>query len=196
MPRKVLNSHKKRKAQLQEKRAVKRGELDPEVVKEKHRARRQPSQAHHRVSTVTGSDRLKSVFTNVPKEYLVKTRNLAFSLTLKRPLDGEDARFPIELLTERDVEGRLRCPERPKFKFGITKKELEKNEEGVFKKWKEGVEEVMRDWMASGEIPTQEGHSEGSEELVKDTAENSQATVEWPRGPSWFEANLEVWRQL
>ncbi len=74
---------------------------------------------------------------------------------------------------ERD-EGKLSCPSRQKFKFGQTKKEVEKNEEGWFKKWLRSTQEVIESWV---------------------TGEEEEEGV-WPRSTSWFETNLEVWRQL
>jgi hypothetical protein len=50
------------------------------------------------------------------------------------------------LYEERD-QGALTCPARPKFKFGQTKKEVERNEEGWFKKWLRATQEIVEDWV-------------------------------------------------
>jgi len=93
-------------------------------------------------------------------------------------------------LFERDEKRKLTCPARPKFRVGQTKKEVETNEEGWFKKWLEGVDGVMKPWIdGEGEEEDQDGDDEGE---VKEEVDDGQ----WPRSPSWFEANLEVWRQL
>jgi len=94
----------------------------------------------------------------------------------------------VELL-ERDKEKRLTCPSRPKFRYDMTKKEVEKNEEGWFKKWMKSTDEIMDEWI-DGE-PVEEPvviNGEGQDELEKKAS--------WPRSVSWFETNLEVWRQL
>jgi len=71
----------------------------------------------------------------------------------------------------------------------MTKKEVEKNEEGWFKKWMKSTDEIMDDWI-DGE-PVEEPvimKSEDQDEVEKKPS--------WPRSVSLFETNLEVWRQL
>jgi hypothetical protein len=119
---------------------------------------------------------------------LETTKSLAHSTTLDRPIPGDYAIFPVEQML-RD-EGRLTCPARPKFRFGQTKKEVEKNEEGLFKKWLKSTEEVVTEWVEGGEVV------EDEEETGAQADEQVQKKQEWPRSPSWFETNLEVWRQL
>lgn len=88
--------------------------------------------------------------------------------------------------------------------YGQTKKEVEKNEEGMFKKWLKATEEIVKDWVVNEKI---DEHIEGAsiegntQQDVEDAAEKEDGGVEdgqevWPRSPSWFETNLEVWRQL
>ena len=113
--------------------------------------------------------RLQSKFIALTPEYIARTRDLAYSTVLDRPIPPQNAEFPIDLLL-RD-EGKLTCPTRPKFRYDQTKKEVEKNEEGMFKKWLKTTEETVEEWVHGGD-------------------------EEWPRSPTWFETNLEVWRQL
>jgi hypothetical protein len=94
---------------------------------------------------------------------------------------------------EGEGEERLSCPARPKFKFGQTKKEVERNEEGVFGKWLEGVKGVVQDWSEGGGDVREGELAVDNEEKVEEDEED---VVKWPRGSSWFETNLEVWRQL
>jgi len=62
----------------------------------------------------------------------------------------------------------------------MSKTEVEKNEEGLFKKWLDQTDQVLKEWVDSGpDIPT-----------------GSQGEGVMPRAPTHFERNLEVWRQL
>jgi hypothetical protein len=94
---------------------------------------------------------------------------------------------------ERDG-GRLTCPSRPKFRVGAGKKEVERNEEGWFRQWLAGTEAVVEEWVEGGEGDTEEGNE--GEEGIGGREEDREEGVTWPRSPSWFETNLEVWRQL
>lgn len=167
MPRKTPYSHKKKKAQLQQQRAKKRGE-ESELVTHQKKRRQAPGR-----SDPNAGDRvraLESRFVSLPPRFLERTRDLAFADPLPRPLPPTSAQLPIKLV-ERKEGAKLSVPSRPKFRYDQTKKEVEKNEEGVFRKWLEGTREVVDAWVA--------GEEDG-----------------WPRSPSWFETNLEVWRQL
>jgi hypothetical protein len=177
MPRRKPFSNKQRKVQLQEKRASKRGESPPpESRTSKSRTLLRPSNRPQRsLPSDPTSYKLQSRFTALTSKYLETTRNLAHSTPLPRPIPAENAVFPVDWL-ERD-QGALTCPARPKFKFGQTKKEVERNEEGWFKKWLRATQEIVEDWV--------EGASDGDDEGDA-----------WPRSTSWFETNLEVWRQL
>lgn len=168
MPRRTPYSHKKKKAQLQQQRSKKRGE-EPELAAGLKKKRRQAPGR----SDPNAGDRvraLESRFVSLPPRFLERTRDLAFSDPLPRPLPPSSARFPLKLVG-RPEGARLTVPSRPKFRYDQTKKELERNEEGVFRKWLEGTREVVDEWVA--------GEEDG-----------------WQRSPSWFETNLEVWRQL
>ncbi|WWC65102.1 uncharacterized protein I303_107716 [Kwoniella dejecticola CBS 10117] len=180
IPWRKPQSGKHKRQKLLDKRALKRGDLTAEdhaaglhQLNDKYgRVKVLPSKSGG-VDPNSSSIRLKSRFYGLSSDYLDKTRDLSFEYILERPLSPESAIFPLEILTERDVEGRLTCPSRPKFKVGQSKKEVERNEEGHFKKWLAHTNEVMRDYV--------------------DSAEDDEY---WPRGPTWFETNLEVWRQL
>jgi len=188
MTRPIASSGKKRRAQLQTKRAKKRGESPPpSAVKNGSTSIRYAFQkGHAKKSGDTAGDtrKLQSRFIALTPEYLDRTRNLAHSTVLQRPLPGSSAVFPTDTLL-RD-EGRLSVPSRPKFKYGQTKREVERNEEGVFRKWLAGQREVVRRYVEDGDEEDVEG-KEGQEQSKEDM---------WPRSSSWFETNLEVWRQL
>lgn len=190
MPRRKPASAKQKKLYLQDKRAVKRGDLD---VADLHTPAAKPSNPKSRFQKSDPKDgedvskRLQSKFVTVSPEYLERTRNLAHSDGLVRPIPHEYALFPIELL-ERDQGKRLTCPSRPKFRYDMTKKEVEKNEEGWFRKWMKSTEEIMDDWI--------DGEIEDESVEVDARGDEVEKKPSWPRSVSWFETNLEVWRQL
>jgi hypothetical protein len=62
-------------------------------------------------------------------------------------------------------------PKRPKWHYGMTKEQLEQNEKDEFEKWLSDIYERYGDH-------------------VQETGDGEQ------EGLSWFEHNLEVWRQL
>ncbi|OWZ64338.1 hypothetical protein AYX14_02930 [Cryptococcus neoformans] len=188
MPRKTPISNKRRKEQLLVKRALKRGDIsveDHDAIRTQQKLKtekRGPGVVAARSGGLvdTTSRKLQSKFIALSADYVVRTRNLAYALPLQRPLAPESAVFPLEILQDRDAKRRLKCPSRPKFRYGQTKVELEKNEEGVFKKWLKDIEEVVHEWV------------DGDEEQVH----VGESIHQVPRGPTWFETNLEVWRQF
>ena len=192
MPRKVKASTKQKKTYLQDKRAVKRGELDASNLHTVTEKPANPKSRFQKSDPREGEDvsrRLQSKFVTVSPEYLERTRNLAHSDPLIRPIPHDYALFPVELL-ERDQDKRLTCPSRPKFRYDMTKKEVEKNEEGWYKKWMKSTEEIMDEWIDGEE---EEAPVTRSSDGVQDQVEKKPS---WPRSVSWFETNLEVWRQL
>lgn len=185
MPRRKPASAKQKKLYLQDKRAVKRGDLDASDLQTVAHKPANPKSKFQKSDPRLGDDvskRLQSKFVTVSPEYLERTRNLAHSDELVRPVPHEYALFPVELL-ERDAGKRLTCPARPKFRYDMTKKEVEKNEEGWYNKWIKSTEEIMDDWIEREDV-----------EASADLEEEPKA--KWPRSVSWFETNLEVWRQL
>ena len=65
----------------------------------------------------------------------------------------------------------------------MSKKEVEKNEEGWFKKWLDQTDRVLDEWVDNGSPPSDGDTESGGEVAI-------------PRAPTYFERNLEVWRQL
>ena len=65
----------------------------------------------------------------------------------------------------------------------MSKTEVEKNEEGLFKKWLDQTDQVLEEWVDSGSSPSSTTTGGQGEEVM-------------PRAPTHFERNLEVWRQL
>ncbi|TXT10992.1 hypothetical protein VHUM_01743 [Vanrija humicola] len=172
MGRKKPFSHKQKKAQLQTSRARKRGDDDEDGGGRQSNTRQHRRPLPSRSAPKGPTLRLESRFISLPPHYLERTRDLAFSTPLERPLPGTAAVFPVDVVTRSPPTGKLVIPARPKFRYGQTKKEVEKNEEGVYKKWLSGTRATLDEWVLGEE-------------------ENG-----WPVSPSWFETNLEVWRQL
>ncbi|KII93170.1 hypothetical protein PLICRDRAFT_35356 [Plicaturopsis crispa FD-325 SS-3] len=192
MTRRKPASSKQRKADLQLKRAVKRGDLPPPEPKPQ-KSRRPPRQKVGPNGKLIGSGgpsvaaestrKLQSAFIKLPPHYLEDTKALAGVLPLPRPLGVEAAIFA----DPEQGEGTLSCPTRPKWRFDMTKIEVEKNEEGVFRKWIAEMDERVDAWVKGPPEPVRE---ESDEDIpVKEP-------TDMPRAPTYFERNIEVWRQL
>ena len=65
----------------------------------------------------------------------------------------------------------------------MSKDQVEKNEEALFKKWLDQTDQVFKEWVDRSPSPS-DGETNNQEETVM------------PRAPTYFERNLEVWRQL
>lgn len=70
----------------------------------------------------------------------------------------------------------------------MTKIEVEKNEEGLFKKWIDQTDQIVKQWQKGPEEEKKEGEDETKEEPAPSNV--------MPRSPTYYERNLEVWRQL
>jgi hypothetical protein len=185
MPRKKPFSSKQRKAQLQEKRAIKRGDISPPPISRNPKRHKRPVTARSVASTpaIESSKRLQSAFVKLSSDYLAKSKLVASSVALPRPLSPNVAIFSLlrPLISDAAV---LSCPKRPKWRYEMTKKEVEKNEEGLFDKWLTQTDHILQTW-------TNENTHETSQ-LKGD----SDADLTMPRAPTNYERNLEVWRQL
>ncbi|EKM61304.1 uncharacterized protein PHACADRAFT_134794 [Phanerochaete carnosa HHB-10118-sp] len=191
MPRRKPHSAKQKKEQLQQKRAIKRGDVEPPPPSTKHdrKGKRpvRPQQSEPDSAAAESSRRLQSAFVKLPKAFLEDTRRLSASLPLGRPIPSEAAvwhdGFPSVASSDHhanDVQRQLTCPRRPKWRYDMSKKEVEKNEEGLFKKWIDQTDELVNTW--SEQKPPDSVQTESGESM--------------PSAPTNFERNLEVWRQL
>jgi hypothetical protein len=202
MPRRRPVSGKQHKAELQLKRAVKRGDIPPtgpssvqqptnrkqKRVRTDSTCRPLPISTASDTANIESSRRLQSAFLKLPPKFLEESKNLATSLTLPRPVPLQAAIFDEKTYyVSKSQEGSLVCPKRPKWKYDMTKKEVEKNEEGLFNKWLKSTDEVLGKWQ-KGLTKADRADSDGEE--VEDNIK------EMPRSPTYFERNLEVWRQL
>lgn len=134
---------------------------------------------------VASSRKLQSTFVRLSPAYLETSKLVAAKQPLPRPLSPAVAVFdPDEL--DRTNEGETQkpsCPKRPKWRYDMSKNEVEKNEEGLFKKWLDETDHIFDEWVGRGP-PAPTGDTGNQGETVM------------PRAPTYFERNLEVWRQL
>lgn len=189
MPRKVAFSAKQKREQLKLKRAIKRGDVDPPpTTPHSGRKFRPKGRTRPRDTTAAESSRkLQSSFVKLPKAFLEVTRSLSATISLQRPIQSEAALWadapPHANVNDGDTKPQqLACPRRPKWRYEMSKNEVEKNEEGHFKKWINQTDALVDAWCTPATPDT------------TDTSEDE--TEKMPRAPTSFERNLEVWRQL
>jgi len=186
-PRRKPTSTRQKKADQQLKRAIKRGDVAPEDFKKKTPHTRKKTRigpTGQRIgpsdtATIASARKLQSAFIKLPPDFLQKTKQLASDLPLLRPIPDEKAIYGSFNCGEgsNDV---LVCPKRPKWRFDMTKNEVERNEEGLFKKYLVQTDDALQKWQTRADEP--------------DPSDAGPTTM--PHSPSYFERNLEVWRQL
>jgi hypothetical protein len=173
--RRKPTSTRQKKADQQLKRAIKRGDAPPPEPK-KNPHHRKPKIGSGNAELVESARKLQSAFIKLPPKYLEETKLLASTVPLFRPISTEKSTFK-SFHIEADLQTVvLTCPKRPKWKFDMSKLEVEQNEEGVFKKWLAQTDQLLEEW--------------------QNREEQDPATAAQLRSPSYFERNLEVWRQL
>lgn len=201
MPRRKPTSIKQLKAERQLKRAVKRGDAPPPDTQAKKSKRprkgiyNRPGQQGNlsgSQAVIDASRKLQSTFIKLPPTFLQDTKILASSLALPRPISQEAALLTSEKTGGDDdvMFGKLSCPRRPKWRFDMSKNEVEKNEEGLFKKWIEQMDDIVESWQRGPPSTNEGGSNENAEES------EPKKILQMPRSPTYFERNLEVWRQL
>ncbi|KAH6916998.1 GTPase [Coprinopsis sp. MPI-PUGE-AT-0042] len=187
MPRRKPTSTKQKKAEQQLKRAIKRGDAPPpEPTKKqprKKKGRIGASAATSNAADIEKVKRLQSAFVKVSAEFLEETRQLASNIVLPRPIPRENTTLRLgDTSNQVEVDrGAWSCPRRPKWRSEMTKLEVEKNEEGWFKKWLIESDERVDAWVK---------HQD--ERRKADGREQSSM----PASITHYERNLEVWRQL
>lgn len=169
-------STKQKKANLQEKRAIKRGDIAPPEPSRPIPKRPQ----HGRPGTarlppvnqdkIESARKLQSAFLKHSPAFLAHSKLLASTVPLPDPIP-EDAKYlPQEVYTLPDDLG---CPKRPKWRFDMAKKEVELNEEREFVRWHADTISKIDKW-----------RNVEDEDLSR------------VKSPTYYERNLEVWRQL
>ena|ERR1700733_14600340 len=175
MARRKPSSAKQRKAQLQEKRAIKRGELPNKSLPSKSKRRDYISHAAPG-DNVKAARKLQSAFMKPSPSFLDLSKHIAATVALQRPLPHENIYPPSDLLSAPDD---LDCPHRPRWRYDMTKKEVEINEERQFDVWLKATKSKIEAWRGVD---------------LESTEEHILSRKIKP--PSYFELNLEVWRQL
>lgn len=181
MPRRKITSTTQKKADQKLKRAIKRGEVPPPETKSKkkvsHRLKRRiaPRTTPLDPAAIESARKLQSAFIKLSPEFLEKAKQLSSRLPLLRPIPDESAVFHSFDHTDEPDFDALTCPKRPKWRFDMSKLEVERNEEGLFKEYLSRTDKALEKWQNK----TEPSESEGM-----------------PRSPSYFERNPEIWRQL
>lgn len=181
MHRKKPVSGKQHKAQLQAKRARKRVGSEPQNDVSSS------ALPNTRAPPISPQRRLESSFVRFPATLLDQSRAVAASVALVRPIAPEapiwtlhSGRIPSE--EEDHMRAQMACIHRPKWRYEMSKKEVEKNEAGLFAKWLAKSDLLVEEWVSAAE-----------KQRLSLAAEMPNAM---PISPSIFERNLEVWRQL
>jgi hypothetical protein len=168
-PRRKPTSTRQKKADQKLRRAIKRGDAPPPEPKSVSRpgpSRLRGKAAKIRSTQIESVRRLQSAFMKMPPEFLEKTKIIASTIPVARPIANANVLYSVGQVSQ-DLP-RLTCPRRPKWRFDMSKKEVEHNEEGLFKKWLEQADKDFQAWQESAQSES----------------------------PSYFERNVEVWRQL
>ncbi|KLO15058.1 P-loop containing nucleoside triphosphate hydrolase protein [Schizopora paradoxa] len=209
MPRRKPVSGKQHKAELQIKRAIKRGDAPPPTAlaatsaKSKGKGRPVPGRSFrfgNAEERQEDSRRLQSAFTKLSAEFLEDAKLKASTLPLPRPIPPENAIYPT--FPEATTPGparKLTIIRRPKWNYEMNKKQVEKNEEGVFKKWIKETDETLQTWVTSQNNPElEEEEEEGSQSASEPPMDGISTSTDpsMPIAPPLYERNLEVWRQL
>ncbi|EJD03778.1 P-loop containing nucleoside triphosphate hydrolase protein [Fomitiporia mediterranea MF3/22] len=211
MPRRKPISAKQRKAELQVKRAIKRGDTVPENISSSRasntssrRGGRGPrGNKESNRSNVDASRRLESSYVKFSRDFLEEAKRKASILTATRPIPIEKLLLPLH--AEQDVISASRATghtrqlnvlKRPKWNYDMSKKEVENNEAALFKRWLDETDQIMQSWKIDKRDP--DGLKDQTEAVESQTTTcNTQDSSEsMPYAPPLFERNLEVWRQL
>ncbi|KAG2155575.1 P-loop containing nucleoside triphosphate hydrolase protein [Suillus clintonianus] len=195
----MRRSGKQRKAELQLKRAVKRGDLPPpEVQPRKKNFRRPPKLGHSLDARLLADDasraarKLQSQFIKLDPSFLETTKHLAATLPLPRPISPHVSLLTVDAQSGSDLEiEQLSVPRRPKWKYTMSKDDVDANEKGYFRRWMTQADAIVERWHNQLNNAVQSGTDPGS-------TDTSDAGIQpkMPRPPTHFERNLEVWRQL
>ncbi|KAJ9122967.1 hypothetical protein QFC24_004005 [Naganishia onofrii] len=215
MARKKPASNKQKKAALQEQRAIKRGDIPAGTPREHTNIKLKPSASQNALpsrsealGTVDWQARrkareLQSAFTGLSKTYVEAANRKAFNVPLPRPLPPSAVLFrnPVQQETDeqvrekvKELDERLYCPIRPKWRHSMTKKELDRNEEMVFGRWLEEMDATHGEYL---QLPHMDDNdTEGNQHRGSGERERGKDDASTTRSPSFFERNLSVWRQL
>lgn len=198
-------SGKQRKAQIQLKRAIKRGDVTRHSTESSpstrgKKLRRPPTQGHSLQARQVSENashaarKLQSAFSRLDREILEDTKRLAGVLAVPRPIPHH-TRILKEDWIDPQFDGAidsLCMPKRPKWRFDMSKAEVEGNEQACFRQWLARQDAAIQRWRS--EMNTRVIDPVRSSQALEGTASDHE--VDMPCLPTYFERNLEVWRQL
>ncbi|KAG8926747.1 hypothetical protein FRC01_008432 [Tulasnella sp. 417] len=214
MARKKPISGKQRKEALQEKRAIKRGDIEkppPSGPNRRRRGRGGRAQAELRArirsddpdvsvaaqnaaAKIESTRKLQSAFRKVSPEFLALWREKASNDPVQRPIDDTKKHFDIGVVHQQGSDD-LTTPKRPKWRYEMSKEEVERNEEAMFEKWRAETEGKIDRWRQR-EVNLPNSPPADADEHVKEEFEALRIKELTMRPPTFYEQNLEVWRQL
>ncbi len=189
MPRRKPTSTRQKKQEQQLKRAIKRGDVEPNTIPKPKRTNRKKTHLGRSLPPPETSRKLQSAFVKLPPEFLEQAKSLAASLVLPRPIPTRSAILSLQEYCFPAPLDTLTCPKRPKWRYEMSKEEVERNEEGLFKTWLRKTDAIVERWQGST------GNSNEKEDSDEEPEIRSPPTS-MPRSTTYFERNIEVWRQL
>ncbi|KAG9314066.1 hypothetical protein JVU11DRAFT_4846 [Chiua virens] len=152
-------SGKQRKTQLKLKRAVKRGDAPP--------------QRHvQQIRQLKSSRNLQSQFVKLDKGFLDDTRALAGSIALRRPIPGDVVVLRPEWITPTPPKSQLTpltLPRRPKWRYQMSKDELDANEQAYFRTWLAQQDAIVEQWQRALNAPSAIDYADPAGDRVGDS---------------------------
>lgn len=198
----MRRSGKQRKAELQLKRAVKRGDIaPPEAQPRRKNFRRPPKLGHSLDARLLADDasraarKLQSQFVKLDPGFLETTKHLAATLPLTRPVSADACLLGVDHAQSGSDLGsdQLSVPRRPKWKYTMSKDDVDANEQGYFRRWMTQTDAIVERWHNQNNQPVASGTDLGS---AGPSDPDIAVQDKMPCPPTHFERNLEVWRQL
>ncbi|KAH9178790.1 P-loop containing nucleoside triphosphate hydrolase protein [Lactarius sanguifluus] len=186
MHRKKPVSGKQHKARIQAKRARKRERVGSEPQNDVSSSALPNTRALATSTKISAQRRLESSFVRLPATLLDQSKAVAASVALVRPITAGAAiwtphsgRIPSE--DEAHMRAQMTCMRRPKWRYEMSKNEVEKNEAALFAKWLAKSDSLVEEWVSAAE--------------KQQSSLAAEIPNAMPISPSVFERNLEVWRQ-
>ncbi|KAG8219519.1 hypothetical protein J3R82DRAFT_469 [Butyriboletus roseoflavus] len=189
-------SGKQRKAQLKLKRAIKRGDapLPSEQPKKRKKRTRQTSDARLAADQAARNARnLQSQFVKLDKSFLDDTRALAGSIVLSRPISSDLTVLRHEWITPTAAASQLpplSVPNRPKWRYQMSKDELDANEQAYFRTWLAQQDALVEQWRRALNASPSTDQTIPSADPARDPVNDSE-TRPMPHPPTHFERNIE-----
>ncbi|VDB86571.1 unnamed protein product [Peniophora sp. CBMAI 1063] len=202
MPRKVPQSAKKHRERLLDKRAIKRGDVDPMKASKPDKKRNRFTGPVVPASTeATSARKLQSTHATFSPAFLQQTKVVAANVPLPRPVPATAALYPVSTdrmapEAEQELDKKLGCMKRPKWRHDMTKGQVEGQEEGEFKKWLARTDSVVEEWLNVANEARESARQAEAVARDPDIPAPEYPIDEMPFSSTTFERNLEVWRQL